>query len=217
MLSTVFTGEEFEQRVRRRPTTKQPRARPIQQIFGDESVKILEVPSFGAAYNDFMGAVDVGDQLRASSSQDHRISVGNWQAIAWSFLLETAIINSYLLQKKSTNWRPLESQKAWRQYLVDALFNEYGNTGSSRQRFRAGDTITPVAQHKSVRRGKKSACLACKGIKAGQARSRSRQRGVLSPVSQNQQRRQSRHGCDKCDVALCTSGNCWDFYHSELS
>ncbi|KAJ3498250.1 hypothetical protein NLG97_g1279 [Lecanicillium saksenae] len=124
MLSTVFTGEEFEQRVRRRPTTKQPRARPIQQIFGDESVKILEVPSFGAAYNDFMGAVDIGDQLRASSSQDHRVNKGNWQAIAWSFLLETAITNSYLLQKKSTNWRPFESQKAWRQHLVDALFND---------------------------------------------------------------------------------------------
>ena len=114
MLTTVFTGDEFESRVRRRPTTKQPRARPIQRIFGDESVKTLAVPSFGAAYNDYMGAVDIGDQLKASSSQDHRACRGNWHVIAWSFLLETALINSFLIQQNATNFTPFTSQNSWR-------------------------------------------------------------------------------------------------------
>lgn len=61
MLTTVFTGYEFEDRVRRRPITKQPRARPIQRVFGDEAVKTLAVPSFAVAYNDLMGAVNIRD------------------------------------------------------------------------------------------------------------------------------------------------------------
>ncbi|KAM4063426.1 hypothetical protein HRG_013949 [Hirsutella rhossiliensis] len=48
-LSTVYSGEEFEQRIRRRPTTTQPRARPIQHEFGDEPVKELFVPSIDEA------------------------------------------------------------------------------------------------------------------------------------------------------------------------
>jgi hypothetical protein len=216
MLSTVFTGEEFEYRVRRRPTTTQPRARPIQRIFGGEAVKTLSVPSFAANYNDFMGAVNVGDQLKASSKQDHRVHKGTWHALAWSFLFETALVNSYLLQQKATNFIPFKSQNEWQQHLVEALFAAYSNDGSSRQKYRSGDINTPVSQHNSVRRGKKATCLACKGVTAGQIRSQSSQKGVLAPISHNRRRRQTVYGCDKCDVALCTSGNCWDFYHSGL-
>jgi hypothetical protein len=36
-------------------------------------------------------------------------------------------------------------------------------------------------------------------------------------VSGNRRRprrpRQSWKGCDKCDVAICNSKDCWDFYH----
>lgn len=113
MLTTVYTGDEFEERVRRRPTTKQPRARPIQRVFAEEPVKTLSVPSFAAAYNDFMGAVDIGDQYKAASSQDHRVYMGNWQAITYSFLLETVIINSFLIQQQATNFTPSKSQKEW--------------------------------------------------------------------------------------------------------
>ena len=57
-LSTVYTGNEYEPRIRRRPTTTQPRARPILQIFSDKPVKTLEIPSIAAEYNDNMNAVD---------------------------------------------------------------------------------------------------------------------------------------------------------------
>lgn len=101
--------------VRRRPTTTQARARPIKQKFGDEPVKVLPVPSIAADYNDFMGAVDIGDQLRASEGLDHRICKGSWRAIAWTFLLEVALVNSYILQARgSPAWKPYQSQHNWR-------------------------------------------------------------------------------------------------------
>ncbi|KJZ69068.1 hypothetical protein HIM_11537 [Hirsutella minnesotensis 3608] len=58
-LSTVYSGEEFQERIRRRPTTTQPRARPIQRKFGAEPVLRLVVPSITADYNDRMGGVDI--------------------------------------------------------------------------------------------------------------------------------------------------------------
>ncbi len=47
-----------------------------------------------------MGAVDTGNQLRATEGLDHRNRRG-WRAIAWTFLLEVALVNSYLLQQRA--------------------------------------------------------------------------------------------------------------------
>ncbi|KAH0528214.1 hypothetical protein TsFJ059_003105 [Trichoderma semiorbis] len=72
LLSTVYSGREFQQRVRRRPNTTQPRARPIKEAFGKENKKTMTQPSAAIDYNDYMGAVDVGDQLRSYLGYDHR-------------------------------------------------------------------------------------------------------------------------------------------------
>ena len=99
-LSTVYTGNEYEPRIRRRPTTTQPRARPILQIFSDKPIKTLEIPSIAAEYNDNMNAVDIGDQLRQYLSNQHAVCKGNWRALAWSFLLETTLVNTFILQSR---------------------------------------------------------------------------------------------------------------------
>lgn len=107
LLSTVFTGQEVEQRIRKRPSTVKPRARPIQRMFGADHVKEVTVPTVTAAYNDEMNSVDIGDQLRAYAGFDHRVRRGGWQALAWTFLLDTSLINSYLLQLKGKpDWKP---------------------------------------------------------------------------------------------------------------
>ncbi|KAF7548562.1 hypothetical protein G7046_g8632 [Stylonectria norvegica] len=58
MLSTVFKGDEFEVKKRKKPNTEEPRARPIKAFFGDDPQKEFPVPSIGARYNDEMNAVD---------------------------------------------------------------------------------------------------------------------------------------------------------------
>jgi hypothetical protein len=75
--STRYIGDEFIERVRRRPVTTQPRARPIKQIFSIEAVKVLNMPSFAADYNNNIGGVDIGDQLKASLGIKHRVYKGN--------------------------------------------------------------------------------------------------------------------------------------------
>jgi len=158
------------------------------------------VPTFAVDYNNRMNAVDIGDQLRSSLGYDHRIRRGGWQAIAWTFLLDISLINSYILQLKGKPaWEPFSTQLDWRDELVNKFCERYGKTGGSRQRFRAGDEFTPVSQHNHVNRGKNSPCLGCQGHQAGKPRSRS----ALQPLTQNalncKGRRRSRWGCDVCD------------------
>lgn len=184
-------------------------------------VKTIKVPSIAADYNDHMNSVDISDQLRSTLGYDHRIRRGGWQAIAWTFLLDVILINSYILQLKGKpSWKSYNVQTSWRQQLIDALCERYGKTGGSRQRYRSGDEFTPLSQHNFVNRGKKSRCLACQGHRVGQPRSKGSAEGPLQPVSSNSLNRSSSRravqtvfGCDMCDVAICKSQSCWDFYH----
>jgi hypothetical protein len=177
-------------------------------------VKVISIPSAAAQYNDEMNAVDRGDQMRAYEGYDHAIRRGGWQAIAWTFLLDTVIINSYILQLHGEPaWAPCSPQVKWRERLVDGLIELYAMKADSRKRFRTGDEFTPISQHKHVNRKKNSRCVACRGRRLGESFSRSSQRGPLKPLNNNERPRQTRSGCDKCNIALCTKGNCWDFWH----
>lgn len=215
-LSTVFKGDERTDRWRKKPSTKKATARPIQHFFGGEPVKLISIPTVAASYNDEMNHVDRGDQMRAYQGYDHSIRRGAWQALTWTFLLDVALVNSYLLQLHGQpSWKRYTSQKEWRRCIHNELFKAFHTTSQSRRKFRTGDEFTPIAQHEFIARGKKSDCVACQGHRLGQPRSRSSRR-PLAPVSNNrrgQRRRQSTKGCKQCDVALCNSDYCWDFYH----
>jgi hypothetical protein len=217
-LTTVYSGTEFKQRGRRRPNTTQPRARPIKAAFGKENKKTMTQPAAAIDYNDNMGAVDIGDQLRSYSGYDHRFRRGGWQSISWSFLLEVALVNSYLLQLRGQpSWQRYKNQVEWRQRLVDDICKTYEKQGSSRQRFRAGDEFTPISQHNHVNREKRARCGACQGQQVGLARSR-RPLTELGGNSLNSRKaaNMTPMGCDKCDVAICIKPNCWDLYHRPI-
>ncbi|RKL12711.1 hypothetical protein BFJ70_g16143 [Fusarium oxysporum] len=152
-LSTIHTGADFELRQRKRPTARTVQSQPIRTFFGNEEVKVFPISSIAAAYNDEIGGVDRGDQRRAGKGHDHHICRGGWQALAWDFLFDTVLVNSFILQAQGQpDWKPFRSRVDWRQCLFDAIINTYGSTGSSRKIFRVGDTITPKIQHIRVRR-----------------------------------------------------------------
>jgi hypothetical protein len=103
-----------------------------------------------------MNHVDRGDQRRSYLGYDHPIRRGAWQAIAWTFLLDVVLVNSFLLQLHGqADWNRYENQKKWRERLYNEVFKAFPLQSQSRKLFRAGNEFTPVAQHKLVRRGKK--------------------------------------------------------------
>lgn len=164
-----------------------------------------------------MNGVDRSDQLRASQGYKHPYRRGAWQALAWSFLLEIMIGNSYSLQLYGQPaWDKIKVQRRWRELVINGLIARFHLGSQSRRRYRSGDEITPISLHKRVSRGSPSACLACQRQQLGEIRSQSKRPPLVS-INGNVRPRpkvpQSRSGCEQCNVALCNNADCWDFYH----
>ena len=108
-MTTVFTGADDERviRQRKKPSSGKSEATPIRRFFGDEAVKLINIPTVAAEYNDQMNHVDRGDQLRSYYAYDHPLRRGAWQALAWTFLLDVALVNSYVAQLRGPqpNWK----------------------------------------------------------------------------------------------------------------
>ena len=173
-----------------------------------------------------MNHVDRGDQLRSYYAYDHPLRRGPWQALCWTFLLDVALVNSYVIQLRGPkpSWKRFTTQREWRECIYNELFNTYGQESRSRQRYRAGDErdlqspdlqrvhINREVNH--VNRKVNSDCLACKGFRQGQIRSKGEKISPFGELSGNcQSRKQTRYGCRLCNVAICNSQYCWDFYH----
>ncbi|KZL79928.1 hypothetical protein CI238_13418, partial [Colletotrichum incanum] len=98
-LTTVFREGQDVIRSRRRPagdTTAKRAAR--RQVYGSDARKDLPVPVPIDEYNHKVNGVDISDQMRSYDQWGHPIRRGGWQAIAWDFLLEVIVVNSFLLQ-----------------------------------------------------------------------------------------------------------------------
>ena len=72
-LSSVYTADETITVVRRRPrNANSVHKRVARAVFGNAYEKELPVPIAIDDYNHFMGAVDIGDQYRASYNWKHK-------------------------------------------------------------------------------------------------------------------------------------------------
>ena len=172
-----------------------------------------------------MNHVDRGDQIRSYTSYQHRFRRGPWQALLWSFLLDVALANSFILQKKTRQprWKPYTTLRAWKEAIYNAIFNKYGTDSHTRKRSRTGkeedsEGLEARQNHlqrdiNHIYRGINSDCLACKGCRQGQPRP-FKKGGYLQPISGNERRVRTRYGCKVCDVAICNNADCWYFYHT---
>jgi hypothetical protein len=165
-----------------------------------------------------MNGVDTSDQMRSYYQYGRPIRRGGWQSIAWNFLLEVVIVNSYLLQRwGKPSWKPVKSQYQWRQLLAAQIIQRYGPLAEARQRSRPGwatdkrNTSIPWQQHRKGSRKVCSPCSYCGSMKALRA---------LQEISGNsfrrpQNRKKTRKGCLDCDVALCINKDCWYLWHTQ--
>lgn len=215
-LSTVFDGTQYVVRNRRRPTGTSTAGRRARQVFGDDVRKELPIPAFIDAYNHNMNGVDIGDQMRSYYNNPRPVRRGGWQALAWDFLLNVIVVNTYILQRDGQpRWQPFRSQLKWRQELSAGLISTFGPSAMTRKRARSGlpsdrkNEAIPVEQHEWISRNP-SPCVVC-------AKARKRARAAFGEIANNgqQQRKQSRKGCRQCNVALCTAGLCWDLFHHQ--
>src|SRR5438477_55219 len=117
----IFTSRIQNQieRIRHRPRETSTNAAKVRAIFGHASKKSLPIPVVIDDYNHFMGGVDIADQLRGYYGTQLTVR-RTWMPLFF-WLLDTAIINSYLILKKiNTNI----SQKDFRLQIVWDLIEE---------------------------------------------------------------------------------------------
>ncbi|KAF4338777.1 pep1 [Fusarium beomiforme] len=97
-LTTVFREGNQVIRSRQWPAGSSAANRAAREVFGSELGKDLRVPLGIDEYSHHTNGVDTGDQLRSYNQYSRPIRRGGWQSIAWNFLLEVILVNSFLLQ-----------------------------------------------------------------------------------------------------------------------
>uniref|UniRef100_A0A1B6EQK2 PiggyBac transposable element-derived protein domain-containing protein n=1 Tax=Cuerna arida TaxID=1464854 RepID=A0A1B6EQK2_9HEMI len=98
-------------------------------------IEEVKKPRVVFRYNKFMGGVDVADQYISSYSFTRK-SIQWWRKIFF-WLLETAIVNAFLLFNKTTNQKPLR-QRQFRKILIKELV---GNVRNVKKRGRPSNLV----------------------------------------------------------------------------
>ena len=107
-----------ESLVRRRPRETSTNATKVRAVFGTASKKALPIPCIIDDYNHHMGGVDIADQLRGYYAVQLPVR-RTWMPLFF-WLLDTSIVNSYLIFKKNGN---VINHKNFRIHLVWELIN----------------------------------------------------------------------------------------------
>jgi hypothetical protein len=94
-IHTVNRTEDFREKVRRRPAKTSTNGRIVRHIFADEPTKTLSIPCFIDDYNQYMGGVDLANQLREAYKTHRPTSRTWWPLFYW--LIDVACINAYRL------------------------------------------------------------------------------------------------------------------------
>jgi hypothetical protein len=231
MLSIIhqINGDENRiERIRRRPRETSTNATKVRAIFGNASKKSLPIPIVIDDYNHFMGGVDIADQLRGYYNT--QLSVRRTWMPLFFWLLDTAIVNSYLILKKSGEniehkefrlqlvWDLIkegleEEEKQHTRSYVDELTNKFEFIQvepPKRYQYVTSDFELSLERlssggHFPVWREARSSCIWCK---------------YLTKKVQKKAERdppQSQIYCIKCSVALCCNKNrsCFKDYHTQ--
>lgn len=148
LLSTVHNldPDAWVEKMRRKPRETSTNATAARRPFAeDQHRKLLKIPKIDDDYNQYMGSVDIADQLRSYYSTQ-RVARRNWQPFFY-WLLDTAIINSYRLAR--TNGSKI-SHRDFRTSLVTALLTSalsYHTLGHSLP-LTSSPTLTPSGKPK---------------------------------------------------------------------
>ena len=152
-------------------------------------------------YNKYMGGVDMADAMRRLYSTSRK-SKHKWYMRLFWFLLDTCIVNAYILQCESPNHRPTHSIGKKRKQVFQTqldfvleLAGELVTAHNSRKRI-GRPTIMPrnetrVTKHVPFEYDAPRQCKVC---------------------SSKQSRKRTKYGCAECGVPLCITP-CFGTFH----
>src|SRR5215213_743385 len=233
MLSTIHQIHGSENRIernRRRPRETSTNATKVRAVFGNASKKSLPIPVVIDDYNHFIGGVDIADQLRGYYGTQLPVR-RTWMPLFF-WLLDTAIINSYLILKQSNaniSQKDFRIQLVWdlikagiekekkphTRSQVDELTDKFKFIQvdpTKKQQYVTANFELPLERltpdgHLPEWREERSSCIWCKYV------TKKEQKKAEKYPSQSQLY------CIKCNVALCCNKNrssCFKDYHTQI-
>ena len=122
--------------MRKRPKETAGNAKVSRVPFGNNATKELWIPELYDAYNQHMGAVDLGDQLQGHNGGLRRIRRGPIVCL-YQYMLLVVVSNCYLICRYSAydvESVTFRSQDDFRMQLVEALMELGKNAPGSRKR-----------------------------------------------------------------------------------
>ena len=135
MLRTIHVIDGEGSRVlrdRRRPRETSTNSKKVREIFEGSSCKTIPIPTIVDDYNHNMGGVDVADQLRSYYSTQLAVS-RTWMPLFF-WILDTSIINSYIIGKKlGIN----QNHKSFRLELIQELIKDSLNNNNTKRTTRS--------------------------------------------------------------------------------
>jgi Transposase IS4 len=217
-MTTIKGGLDIIESLRKRPSETSTSAKTARVPFGDQPTAVLEIPAFDDKYNHNISAINKGNKLKAIyNMQYYHRRGGHHSIITW--LLETALVNTYLLSFHSLMEDHLK-------YTIHSSFNQsiinkcFEISRSSRKKRRASSSLLdladlsrPIEDHSLIYRSHKGECVVCKRESIPR-----KKRKVLGEISANSKgsgcRKSSIYGCSICEIPLCKDSTCFDRFHS---
>jgi hypothetical protein len=201
-MSNYIDCSETTHQSRRRPGPRSNKAYTARAYFGDDYVKEVPVPQVNYEYQQHMGYIDQGDQLRASFTS--RREQKNWKAL-FNGLLGIAIVNMYLLSHHSPGGAGYHCPRDFRKQLYKQLWKDPGQPNWANTESLLGKRTRVSTGEEHIWSPRKQArCVFC-SLKVGRALAE------LPPNHVPQKR--PKGGCDVCEVNLCQQGECFDRWH----
>ena len=133
MLTTIHNIDSKVSKERRKPRETSTNSRKVTSVFEGAARKIVPIPKIIDDYNHHMGGVDIADQLR--SYYTTQLTVCRTWPPLFFWLLDTSIINSYLICKKLGITKDHKSfnHKSFRMDLIRNLIKDSANNNSSKR------------------------------------------------------------------------------------
>ena len=157
-----------------------------------------DIPKVIDTYNKNMGGVDRSDQM-LTSYEIERKRVKKWYKKFLYHLVNVCVFNAYII---ATKLGSKVTQLQFREELIESLFLENQNIGSSRKRGRqttsnlarlTGRHFPSFIPPNEIKENPSRRCKVC---------------------SKNNFRKESRYQCKECDVGLCVAP-CFEYYHTK--
>jgi len=220
MVSTLHTGREEILRFRRRPRTTTTNRHHINRVWGDQSIKEINIPKVIDDYNHWMLGVDKSDQLIAYYRPDLRCR-RVWMPIMLH-CFDVMRVNAFIVAKENNNGKPLLHKEFIEDWIESLLFRAGSESiRSTRRRSpvelapkkrRRVSTVNPCLpgsrlfgdrkDHAVGMAKKQHACAYCSYLMANAKKNKDDEVPKVSRVIRM---------CTTCNVFLCKAH--FDVYH----